>query len=1059
MQKNYNKHGGGLSVYRHILLILGFVLIGFSTLAQSQIIKGNVTAEGSSDGLPGVTILVKGSSNGTVTDIEGNYTLDISNLTDPILVFSFVGYIQQEVNVSSRSVVNVSLEEDVQALDEVVVVGYGVQQKKLLTGATGQVKGDDISKMSTTGSLEALQGQVAGVNITATSGQPGEGMRVLIRGAGTINNTGPMYLVDGIQTGDISYLNNSDIESIDVLKDAAAAAIYGSQAANGVVLITTKKGRVGSKPVVTFDSYYGKQAPTKKISMLNAQEYAVIMNEAAINSGKLPHFTNDEIAAMDEGTDWIDEMIYENAVTENYSLGISGGGQSSIYSLSLSYTNQEGIVGGTGISQYERYAFRVNTEHELVKDVVKLGQHLTFSYNKKNGVSVGNQYNNTLRGAFNTSPILPMYDDEGNFLNNRGDRGVMYNGAPWEPWAEGESNPYASMLYNNNSKNNGQKMLGDIYLEVTPIKNLTIKSRVAIDYYSGEGRSYGPTYELSIYSMRTINTVTQNMNNGLAWTFDNTISYDLNTGDHSLKFLVGSFAYHNQSTWLSGKNNNLLFNDLEHAYLNNATNTAYPQLNAEGAPNDELKLQSYFGRISYDFNEKYLFNATLRADGSSNFNKDNRWGIFPSVSAGWVVTNESFLESVVGLDFLKIRASWGQVGNQNVGAYQYLAPIHIGSGGNNNNDGNYYFGSEEYNSTANTVGGYPSRLANTEIQWEVSEQLNFGFDTYVFDSKLDIAFDWYNKQTKDWLVDAPGYATDGADAPIINGGSVKNTGIELGLTWNDNFGDINYTINATAAKNKNEVTEVPTDDGIIHGLTNQLYDNAGEFYHRAETGFPIGYFWGYETAGLFQNEGEVTSHRSGEGTIIQPRALPGDVRYVDQNNDGVINDADKVNIGDPNPDLTYSFSLGFEYKGFDFYALAYGVAGNQIVQSYRNQVNAQANYSNAILGRWHGEGTSNTIPRVTETNVNYQFSDLFVQDGDFLRINNITVGYDFSKMMDDGLFSKLRLYATVQNALTFTKYDGMDPEVGYGLENGSAGVDVGFYPRPRTYLLGLNVKF
>lgn len=1045
MLKNYK-----LKAICLCLFAVMFLGSSASLMAQSQIVKGVVSSGSDGEPLPGVTVLLKGTSTGTVTDLDGNYSVNVGGTTDPVLVYSFIGFVKKETVVGGRSVLDVSLDEDVTALDEVVVVGYGVQQKKLVTGATGQVKGDKLTNLSSTDALNAMQGQVAGVNIAATSGQPGESMKVTIRGVGTIGNSGPLYIVDGIQTGDISYLNNSDIASIDVLKDAASAAIYGSQAANGVVLITTKTGKAG-KAQWTFDSYYGIQEPANQIRMLNSQEYATIMNEAAINSGKVPYFSSDSIANMGSGTDWIDEMIYDNAVTQNYALGVSGGNETSTYSMSGAYTGQEGIIGGPDVSSYERFSFRVNSDHKFFKDIVTVGQHLTFSYMKKNGISVGNQYNNSMRAAYNTSPFLPMYDDNGDYLNNS--TSSMYQGQAWDPWFPGESNPYASMMLNNQNDNNNQKMLGDFYVEIEPIEGLKLRSRFGYDYYASEDRSYSPEYELSIYAQRTYDAASQSMSKGLALTWDNTLSYDFEVGEHAITVMGGTYAWINNGTWMNVSNSGLTISDLDHAYIDNTTNTDLTRLSYGGAPNDEDKLQSYFGRLSYAYKDKYLLNATFRADGSSKFAKDNRWGYFPSVSAGWVLSEESFWTPVENMvSFMKLRASWGQVGNQNIDAFQFLAPVDIGQA-------NYYFGSADFDAAGNSVGAYPSRLSNTNLKWEVSEQMDFGFDAYLLDTRLEVNLDWYKKTTKDWLLVKPVYATAGADAPFFNGGNVTNQGLELALTWSDQIGEVNYFISANGAKNKNEVSEIPTDDGIVHGLTNMLYDNATEFYRRAESGYPIGYFWGYETDGVFQNEGDVTAHTNSEGQIIQPNAKPGDLIYKDLNDDGKIDDADKDMVGDPNPDFTYSLSLGFDYKGFDFSVLAYGVAGNQIVQSYRNHANGYSNYTKAILDRWHGEGTSNSTPRVTESNVNYQFSDVFVQNGDFLRLNNITLGYDFAKLIDNPAIGKLRLYASVLNAYTFTAYDGMDPEVGYGLENGSSGVDLGYYPRPRTYLLGLNFNF
>ncbi|MAE83992.1 MAG: SusC/RagA family TonB-linked outer membrane protein [Flammeovirgaceae bacterium] len=1047
MKRNYLKRNEwGLRLLKlTIQSLFGLVLlfVGFAATAQEQVITGRIIDAETKESIPGATILVKGTQNGAISDLDGNFRLQIGPDDEQVLVVAFVGYKSQEVSVIGRSTVEVSLMMDVAALEEVVVVGYGTQKKALNTGANLKVSGEDIQKLSTTNALQGLQGQTPGVQLSSTSGQPGSGMRVVIRGAGSLSGSGPLYVVDGVLTGDVSYLNPADIASVDILKDAASAAIYGSQAANGVVLITTKKGKAGQSRV-TFDSYYGVQNVARKADMLNAREYATIMNEAAINSGKVPYFSNAEIdsLAANANTNWMDQMFVENAVTQNYALGFSGGTETSNFSTSLSYTGQEGIVGGAALSNYERYGFRINSEKSMFDGFLTIGENLTFAYTNSNGVGVGNQYNNTLRAAFNTSPFLPMYDSLGNFYDNSN-----------STWYNGESNPYAAMVYNNQNENNGQKLLGNIYAELKPIKGLSIKTRLGVDYYANEGHSFSPEYQLSIYSFRNYTEVSQSMSKGRSLLWDNWASYDVNIAKHGLGFMVGSSMYQFQGSSMYTANRDAVFSDLEHAYINNTTNTNGANISINGTGDNPDNRLSYFARVNYNFNEKYLLNATFRADGSSRFAEGNQWGYFPSVSAGWVATEEGFLKSNNVIRFLKVRASWGQVGNQNVGAYQYLAPIAT-------MNTNYVFGVEE---GALTPGAYPSRLSNPNLQWETAEQLNVGFDSRLINGGLNLSVDWYKKTNKDWLIVAPVLATAGADAPYINGGDVINTGIEMALTYNSNFGDLYYTVGVNGSYNQNEVGEIPTSDGIIHGASNQLFDNSLEFY-RAQSGFPIGYFWGLETDGIFQNEAEVAAHSTGEG-LIQPDAQPGDVRYIDQNNDGIINDNDRIELGNPNPDFIFGFNIALDYKGLDFSILGSGVAGNQIVQSYRNHANQYANYTSEVLNRWHGEGTSNTMPRVTENSSNWlQFSDLYVKDGDYLRISNITVGYDFKNLVPGEKFGKLRLYASVLNAFTFTNYTGMDPEIGYGIDNGetdrfSSGIDLGYYPRPRTIMVGLNVSF
>jgi TonB-linked SusC/RagA family outer membrane protein len=1022
-----------------LLLFLSLLVFSQTLSAQQRLVTGKVI---SADGrpIPGAMVKVKGRAGGTGTNNDGVFNLSVQ--TGETLQVSSVGFKVREVVVPQGNTFNVTLTDDNQNLEEVVVVGYGVQQKKLVTGASVQVKGDVLQNQSTTNPLQALQGQTPGVQITTATGQPGGNVKVVIRGLGTIGNAGPLYVVDGVLTGDISYLNAADIESIDVLKDAASAAIYGSQAANGVVLITTRTGKKGQSGQITFDAYAGVQNVANKIDMLNSREYATIMNEAAINGGKQPLFTTSQISALGEGTNWIDRMFVKDALTQNYSLGASGASEASVYSTGLSYTGQEGVVGGKGLSNYQRYSFRINTEHSFYNDIIKLGQHLTYTDIQNNGVAVGNQYNNTLRGAFNTSPFVPVYDDNGNFFDNSK-----------SAWNNGEANPYAQMVYNNQNRSNSQRILGDVYLMVQPIKGLTFRTSLGMDYNAGESHSFTPIYNLSIYAYSTTTRASQSMNKGKSLIWDNLLTYKFNIKEHHhFEVLGGTSAYRADGTNIFGTNTNLIFNDLDHAWLSNATNKNSTGITIGGRPNDADRRLSYFGRINYNYREKYLLNATFRADGSSRFSSQNRWGYFPSVSAGWVATNEDFLEGQKGwLDFLKLRASWGQVGNQNIAAFQYFAPITL-------SNVNYIFGPTE---GENTPGAFPSRLSNAGLQWETSEQTDLGFDANLLNGKISIAFDWYNKKTKDWLIAAPILATAGADAPFINGGNVTNKGVELAISYRDKIGDFGYSIGLNGAYNKNKVGQIPTADGIIHGAAAQLYDNSLEFY-RAANGMPIGYFWGLKTAGVFQNEAEVAGYRNAAGKIIQPSAMPGDARFVDLNGDGIIDNLDRTMIGKPNPDYTFGITLSADYKGLDFTLVASGVAGNDIVQSYRNQANQYGNYTAAILDRWHGEGSSHRVPRVTEDNRNYTtFSDLYLQKGDYLRISNVTIGYDLSRVVKKGYLKKVRFYASALNLYTFTKYDGMDPEIGYGSDTDAfaSGIDVGYYPRPRTFMLGANIKF
>lgn len=1033
--------------------------VGFIN-AEALTVSGTVTSAADGEPLIGATVLVKGTTNGTSTDIDGNYS--IKTETGAVLVFSYVGMTTREETVTGPKL-DIALLENSEVLEEVVVVGYGVQKKKLVTGATAQIKGDEIAKLNTTSPLQAMQGQLPGVNIASESGQPGSGMKVTIRGLGTVGNASPLYLIDGIG-GDISTLNPADIESIDVLKDAASAAIYGAQAANGVVLITTKQGREG-KAKVTFDGYFGWQSAPRKMEMLNSEQYMTIMDEQSINSGGAPYnwagyndiwrtdADGNRLGVVD--TDWIDQMFHDNAKTQSYTLGVTGGSATSTYAISLGYINQEGIVGGPEVSNYSRYNFRVNSDHKLFGNLLTVGEQVSFVYTKSKGIGVGNQYNNTLRGAFDSTPLTPVYDKDGNYYNSTG-----------SDWYQNNGNPYGAMMVNTNNITKNATFNGNVYAQLEPVKNLKIRTVFGAVYGSSEYRSFTPVYHFSPYVYSDYTRVAQNMNHSLGMTWTNTVSYDWNIGEHAFNALLGTEAYRYEGTYLGGNQAYLKegFDTWPYAWISNGTAaTTADGLNAAGNPHDDSRSVSYFGRLGWNWAEKYMVNFTLRRDGSSRFAEGHRFGTFPSVSAGWNISSESFMEKTRGwLDFLKIRASWGRVGNQNIDNYQYLAPIKV-------SNTHYFFGqylgpngvyNEGYDKTlANNWGAYPSRIANFDVTWETSEQTNIGFDARLLNSRLGVNFDVYWKNTKDWLVPAPILATVGTGAPIINGGDVKNTGVEFNLTWNDVIGkDFSYSVGVNGAWNKNKVGSIPTDDGIIHGETNQLYDNSYEFY-RAQNGMPIGYFWGFKTAGLFQNEKEINDWLlAGNGTL-QDNPQPGDVKFIDVNHDGAIDDADRVDLGNGMPKFTYGFNLNLYYKNFDFGVVASGAAGFKIVQSYRNQVNQFSNYTTRILDRWTGEGTSNKIPRVTNQNINWMFSDLYTQDGDYLRISNVTIGYNFAPLINQKWCNNARLYFQIQNLYTFTDYDGMDPEIGYGTSGWVSGIDLGYYPRPRTYLIGVNLAF
>ena len=1032
-----------------MLAIQAMLGIGAGVL-NAQTVKGTVISGSDNEPLIGASVMVQGTKNGAVTDLDGNFAISAKN--GQTLEVSYLGFITQKIKVTG-SVINVTLLEDKQSLDEVVVVGYGVQKKKLVTGATVQLKGDDIAKLNTTNPLSAMQGQTPGVNIVSTSGQPGASMSVTIRGLGTVGNSQPLYLIDGVG-GDITTLNPADIGSIDVLKDAASAAIYGAQAANGVVLVTTKSGKEGVSKI-TYDGYVGWQTLGRKFEMLNANQYMQIMDEALLNSYMSPIDWTSLSAIRDANgnvynTDWIDQAVDNGALTTSHSLAFTGGSKTSTYSISGGYTGQDGLIGGSDVSYYKRYNLRANSEHKMWNGLVTIGEHVGFVYKDSRGMGTGNIYNNNLRSAFSTSPLVPVYDADGNYYSTVD-----------SDWNKNDGNPYGTMMMNRYNQSKNTSVDANVYVQIKPIKNLKFKTVFGLSYGGSNYRSFTPIYKFTPQSGNGITKVNQSNGNGTSLVWTNTLTYDFDIKDHHISALLGSETtkYDGESTGSYGVNLTAGFDDWEHAYVEN-TEKGHADRKVSGGPYDATRGQSFFARLGWSWKDRYMVNATMRADGSSKFAKGHRWGYFPSVSAGWTLTEEDFMKSAASwLDFLKLRLSWGQVGNANINCYQYLAPV-------TTSNTNYNFGATG-GTDAWVMGAYTERLANEKVKWETSEQYNVGLDARFLRQRLSLTLDGYIKSTKDWLVQAPIRATAGTGGPVINGGDVKNKGIEVGLSWNDNIGrDFTYSVGANFAYNHNEVGNIPTLDGIIHGKDNQIYSNAEEFY-RAENGHAIGYFWGYKTAGLFQNQKEINDWIAAGNGIYQAAVKPGDVKYVDVNHDGVINASDKVDLGNGLPKYTFGFNFNLAWKGFDLSANFTGAAGFQIAQSYRNPDSSQANYSRRILKRWTGEGTSNEIPRVTYGDVgNWLFSDLYLQDGDYIRLQNLTMGYDFKKLISWKGLSKMRLYFQVQNLFTLTKYDGMDPEIGSfnGTDGNSSdswvsGVDMGYYPHPRTFIVGLNLAF
>ncbi|MDF1547640.1 MAG: TonB-dependent receptor [Bacteroidales bacterium] len=1051
--------------------------------ANAQTVSGVITDSGDGQPIPGVNILVKGTSNGTISDLEGKYSVEVLG-ENPVLVFSFIGYKNVEVEVAGQTVINVQLEVESTGLDEVVVTGYGFKKKKLITGANLNVKGEDITELNTGSAMEALQGVAPGVSITRNSGQPGAGTKVVIRGIGTNGNSNPLYIVDGVAVGNIDYLNPADIQAIDVLKDAASCAIYGSRAANGVILVTTKKGETNAKPTITYDAYYGVQNIYKKLPALNAQEYMYIMDEGRVNDGLAPNdwhamlidnpylnanypdnlgtqlgeYVWDKLQNGWTGTDWVSEIDKKDAPVQNHSLNITGGGEDFAYSAGFSYFDQTGIIGGDIMNAgYKRFTARLNTEFILIKtssrNLITIGENFTFQNSENRATGTGNIYWNDLHDALVVNPLLPAY--WGQTPNQDGFTPTL------EGIARGQHDPMATMFYRHNYQyGKGNSIVGNVYANIEPIKNLKFRSSFGINSWFGHSRSWTPTYKLATLYNNTTDATQQDMYAGIDMTWTNTLSYQFAIGEHDFNVLGGTEILQNiLNNSVGGWRANTVFGNPDYAYLRNANpaqstadiNTWGQDWAANGGG-----LVSYFGRISYSFMDKYLVDATMRADGSANFAKGNRWGYFPSFSAGWVLSREDFMQGFEWVNFAKLRASWGQNGNQSVNNFIYSSNISYLPQG-------YYYGTDKLVSSPTAV---PSNVPNPDITWETSEQLNFGLDANFLNSRLALNFDWYKKTTKNWLVTAPVLGTAGAGAPTINGGDIENKGYEIVLSWNDMIGDIKYGVTLSGAHNVNEVTRLANTEGIINGFPHILSQGTA-YLSRVQVGYPIGYFYGFKTDGLLQNQDDVDAYVGPDGTPYFENQRPGDVKFVDQNNDGVIDDDDKVMLGSPLPDFELGVQLNFEYKGFYLNSTLAGKFGMQVMQSYRSFAdNFTQNYTTQIFGRWHGEGTSNKIPRLSAgSNQNTNFiSDIYMHNADFLRVTNLTFGYKFDKFLSNVNWMRAAsLYVSFNNLYTFTKYDGMDPDVRFGGNDEdmpwASGVDLGLYPLPRTVIFGLNVTF
>ena len=1073
--QNYLKF---LSVICVSMMVFGGSASATPLTTEEQVFQGKETTQVKgvvldSDSQPviGATVVEVGTeSNGTLTGADGSFTISITRGAS--LRISYVGYKTVTVRPTAGRTVQVTLEEDSEILNDVVVVGYGTQQKKLVTGSTVHVTAENIEAVNAVDAFGALQSLASGMNIVMNSGQPGEGYKVVIRGMGTAGSNTPLYVVDGVPGANIDDLSPNDIESIDILKDAASSAIYGARASNGVILVTTKKGKGGAGHVnVSFDGYLGWQnVNTNDVTPLNAKQYMEIINKAREIQGVEPYVWENYIPKQYpqimngswNGTNWLDETTIDNAPMHNASINISGGSDLSRFALGFTKYHQTGTLGAPADPKFDRYTVRLNSDYSLIRkhgrDILKVGENITFSVTDKRGVSVGGIYGNSIRTLLAMTPLLPAYNDQGGYYE--------YSDILADKWnfLDEAANPLASMKYNNGmGYNKGHRLQTNFFLEFAPIKGLTWRTSAGWLYRHRESRSYVPVFELSAKNSNPNDDVRQNQSYSIRWSLENTINWKKSFGLHNIDALLGqSVEKWGYGNGVNVTNSNSLFpGSFDHAYINNA-NVVDPSFTSiGGSPESQGALASFFGRVNYNFNETYLLSLVLRADGSSNFKRGKRWGYFPSISAGWVISNESFMESTNSwLDFLKLRASWGQNGNCNISNFQYLATIDL-------NDP-YYFDNKDNPA----LGAFPNILPNEDVKWETSEQLDFGFDARFLNNRLGVVFDWYKKTTKDWLVVAPMLLSYGTGAPYINGGDIENKGYEVQLSWNDRIGkDFRYNISANFSHNKNEVTRLANSEGIIHGGSNAIAQNTAELY-RLQVGYPIGYFWGYEMEGIIQNEQQLQDYlvrncKGDKANSLQGASLqPGDVMFKDFDEDGKVEtgDDDKTMIGDPNPDYTVGLNINISYKGFDLGINGYGSFGQQVAKSYRQfSDHPDDNYCTDVYTKyWTGEGSTNRYPRFSDgkTANMSEISRVWIEDADFFKISRISFGYDFKRLYSKLPVQKCRLYVSLSNFFTFTGYSGMDPEVGFG--NGTSwasGIDCGYYPSSRAFQVGLNVNF
>jgi TonB-linked SusC/RagA family outer membrane protein len=1004
------------------------MFISFWATAQTLNVKGIVKDAITGDVLPGVSIIIKGSTTGTQTNFDGLYSLSKVN-KGAVLIFNYLGYKKKEVVVGQETL-NVSLEESAESLDEIVVIGYGTQRKKEVTGAVSVVSSATIEDLNPTRIEQALQGQVAGVNITQSSGSPGAASNIRIRGVSTNGDSRPLILLDGRVIEDLSVVNPSDIESINILKDASAG-IYGVRAANGVILVVTKTGRKNSDFQSILNMSTGFQQTTREIPLLNATEYSLLANEAFAANGEALPFSS--ISGLGQGTNW-QESAFETAPIYSIDYTLNKGTEKSTFSLGIAVTSQDGIVGGNK-ANFNRRNVRFNFDTDITDNLKFSSSTIYTNTNKKNLIE--NALGSILFNALNMPPTTPVFDGNGDFSL---------------PPAIGTGIEVANPLTQIDNAHNRSwvnKISGSYGLSYRFLNYFSADVRYQANYAIADSNTYNKVRTFgnnNVFNV-PIGSFTDFSQSFFDYTFDAFVNYERDFNDvHSVKVMLGTSVFKTM-----GRFNTILTSDASGEDLNNVA-IGGPVLNGDGLEifrnnnnGDNLifdsRLLSYFTRLQYAYDGKYLFSAVIRRDGSSNFGPKNKFGFFPTASVGWVASEEDFLKDSNLVSFLKLRASYGIIGNDRIPGFRFVSVL--------NGEAEYVFNNTLVQGTA--VGP----IANPEIKWEQQIPLDIGLDIELFD-KVNITMDYFKKTTEDLLVSAQtsgiiGVAAPGSSVPVVNAGTVENKGFEFSIGYKESVSeDFKFNVNYNFTTLNNNVTFVGNSTGIIEGGSFGVGQDPPS---RMEAGFPIGYFYGYQTDGVFQTQFDVDSHAT------QLNAAPGDLRFVDKNGDGVIDSDDRTNIGDPIADLNMGLNVSFNYKNFDFNAYAFASIGNEIVRNYERTL-PLTNRATYYLDRWTGPGTSDTFPRVTTgATGNNLFSDFYVEDGSFLRLQSVQLGYSLSSSTLKKLeFSKLRFYVSASNLFTLTKYRGYDPTTSNGAPIGG-GIDQGFYPSPKTFLFGMNVNF